>query len=281
MRKDEFIKKLRRWLTDGDCGWKGQRPFVEYLVEYLTRLDLSHYERYEFQQLNHHIPQIMLDAFEMLRTETEDWVVLHRKSYENETGHPVPNITDIGASNSCDQSSAVQVTLGFMLKDALSDNFIEQQVAAYCNAQSQVIQQYFDRFLREVYRKGLFEIIEISTVKGMCGKFGNTELRSFSMAGRLMFTFARKEGDEETYASFIVEDGDPTGYSGGQGSRSTNFIQTLELLTDVTLNWPNSPDEQRKLYKDNKKVNLDIVVAVKAANKAGKRAKRSEKSAVA
>jgi hypothetical protein len=279
MKKDEFIKKLRRYLMTSGFSWKGQQAFVEFLVDYLTRLDLTHFERYDFSHLNNHIPQIVVDAFYELRTGNADWILVHRQNYEQDVEHPVPNIMDVGASNPLHQCSAVQTTLGYVLRDALSDDHISHQIDAYCNAQIHVIQQYFDRFLREVYRKGLFQIIENSKVKGMCGKFGNTELWSFSMAGRLTFTFARKEADEEIWASFIVEDGDPTGYTGGQGSCNTNFVQTLELLSDVISNWPTLSDEQLKSYKDNNKVTLDVVAEMKTADRAETKIKRPKRSA--
>ena len=278
MKRADFIKGLRKYLIVGDIRWKGQRSFAEFLIEYLMRLDLSYHEQYDFWHIDPYIPQIMLDAFEELRTGTDDWVVGHRKHYEKDAGHPVPNITDIGASNMFHQCSAIQTTLGFMLKEVMEDNYVELRVDAYCNAQDHVIQQYFDKFLREVYCKGLREIIEKSKVRGMEGRFGKTELRAFPLAGRLMFTFARKKGKGEIRASFIMEDGDPQGYSGGLNSYNTNFIQCLDLISDVIRYWPATSKEQRTVFKSNPKVTLDIIAAIRAAKKAEKKRERPKKA---
>lgn len=59
-------------------------------------------------------------------------------------------------------------------------------------------------FESKVYFNGLKKIIDSSTMKGMRGKFGSTELLTFTMCGRIMFTFKRGENN----VSFLCAEGE-------------------------------------------------------------------------
>ncbi len=241
MRKKELISRLKQFVErDGEgrgASWKGQRAFASFLVYYLERLNIPSDEKYDFWRIEPFLPELMVDAFEQLRTGTSDEIVLFRHEYETEVGHEVPNITDLGASNILDQGSAVQTTLGFMLRETTGLDLVEQMIDAYCNAQKYVLQQTFDKFLRLVYRCGLGEMIDKCTKSGMSGKFGETELRTLITAGRIMFTFARRidkdkgsyyKKDGELYCnewsvSFVGEDGDPLCLGAGIQSVHADF----------------------------------------------------------
>lgn len=70
----------------------------------------------------------------------------------------------------------------------------------------------------------------------MSGKFGETELRTFITAGRIMFTFARRKKGESV--SFIGEEGDPLCLSAGLQSVQTDFRTALDIIEDVIKHWP-------------------------------------------
>ncbi|MBI5153243.1 MAG: hypothetical protein HZA36_02180 [Parcubacteria group bacterium] len=101
----------------------------------------------------------MVDAFEQLRTSTDEVIVPFRKAYEDEACQNVPNITDLGASNILEQSSAIQTTLGFLLREVTGQDLVATQIDTYCKAQMYVLQQTFDKFLRRVYRQGLYGVL--------------------------------------------------------------------------------------------------------------------------
>lgn len=258
MKRVDLIRGLKEFLEDGEPQWKGQESFARFLIEYLARLDLSTHEKYDFWNIDPYVPQILLDAFEELRTGTDEYVVRFRKMYKEETGHEVPNITDVGASNIFDQCSAIHTTLGFLVRDAMGGEArnIELRIDSYCNAQNYVLHQYFDKFVRQVYRKGLSKIITSSNMKGMGGEFGKTKLRAFSIAGRLMFTFARKEGEDEINVSFIGGEDDPNFYSSGLQSVGANFVECLSMINDVIDGWPEKVKDQKKIFRENERITL-------------------------
>lgn len=275
MHKRELIAKLAAFAatvptrTSGP-QWKGQQAFAAFLVYYFKNLNIPSDEKYDFWSILPYLPELMVDAFEQLRTSKDEQVAKFRKQYEEETGHEVPNITDLGASNIFDQGSAIQTTLGFMLKDITGNEWIGQQIDTYCNAQKHVLQQTFDKFLRLVYRRGLGDMIEKCDKRGMSGKFVGIDLRTYVTAGRIMFTFAKridpdkagyyKVGDDlvcnEHSVSFVGEDGDPLCLSAGLQSVHADFRTALDLIEDVVKFWPQDAKEQKKMFKADPKVNM-------------------------
>jgi hypothetical protein len=271
MHKKELISGLKRFVATNrtdEVRWRGQRAFADFLVHYLENLQIPYDERYDFGTIEPHLPELMVDAFELLRTGTDEAIVGFRQAYEAEVGHEVPNITDLGASNISDQGSAVQTTLGFMLREVIGQDWIKDRIDTYCNAQKYVLQQIFNKFLRLVYRKGLGKMADKCDKRGMSGKFGETELRTFITAGRIMFTFARRidrrknsyyKKDGELYCnewsvSFVGEDGDPLCLSAGVQSVYGDFRTVLDMIEDVIKHWPQDTKEQKRLYKADGKV---------------------------
>lgn len=281
MHKKDLIKGLKSKLLkiggsinrhNDHRWWKGQKAFANFLIHYLENLKIPSDEKYDFWQIEPYLPELMVDAFEQLRTGTDEETVRFRQAYESETEHEVPNITDLGASRLLDQGSAVQTTLSFMLKEVTGQDWIEHKIDTYCNAQKYVLQQTFDKFLRLVYRRGLSEMADKCDKRGMSGKFGETELRTYIMAGRIMFTFARrKEGETGVYiggklvqtlpyqedsVSFVGEDGDPLCLSAGLQSVDTDLHTCLDMIEDVIKRWPSDSKEQKKIYRANTKVSI-------------------------
>ena len=267
MHKRELIARLGSfaepvWTTDM-MRWKGQKSFAKYLIYYLTKLEIPSDEKYDFWRIEPYLPQILVDVFEELRTANDPRVVEFRKMYEDETGHEVPNIPDVGETRLLERGSAVQTTLGFMMREIFGGEWLEKEIEAYCNAELYVLQQTFDKFIRLVYRKGLYDFVDKSPKRGMSGKFGETELRTFIMAGRVMFTFARKidkkrpgifEKGGKIYSnendiSFVGEDGDSLGYSAGIQSLNTDFLTALDMMNDVIKGWPAEAGKQWKIHK--------------------------------
>ena len=169
MHKKDLIKKLKSLIlkikgsiagANDHQSWRGQLAFASFLVSYLENLTIPHDEKYDFWRIEPYLPKILVDAFEHLRTATDEQTARFRKDYEVETGHSVPNITDIGQSRELDRCSAVQTTLGFMFKELTGQDWVENKIDSYCNAQQLVLQQTFDKFLRLVFRCGLYNIVD-------------------------------------------------------------------------------------------------------------------------
>lgn len=250
--------------------WKGQCAFASFLIHYFENLDLFDHEKYDFWRIEPYLPELMVDAFEQLRTGTDEITVKFRKEYEEETGHEVPNIIDLGASNLLEQVSAVQTTLGFMLKEVTGQDWVEHEIDKYCNAQRHVLQQTFGKFVRLVYRRGMFSIVSKSEIRGTGGKFGDTELRTFVTAGRIMFTFARRidknkpshyaKGDgvicNEDSVSFVASEDNPLCLEAGLLSVHADFRTALDMIEDVIKHWPSDEKEQQTLFASNDKIGI-------------------------
>lgn len=285
MHKKDLIEGLRKFADTHEIAitnygnhkysvrWKGQKAFALYLIAYLEALVIPSDEKYDFWRIEQYLPQILTDAFEHLRTGTDELATKYRAMYEQEAEHSVPNILDLGTSNILEQASAVQTTLQFMMKDVIGEQWVEHEIDSYCNAQSHVLQHTFDKFVRSVYRNGMYETIDKCKSRGMAGKFGRTELRSYVMAGRIMLTFARKRKGKTVYygpdnkpfhtlpykedsVSFVAEDGDPLALSAGIQSVQANFRTSLDMIEDVVRHWPGKPKEQKAVYKASKSVSL-------------------------
>ncbi len=259
MHKKELIQALRKYIQnygkDGR-GWKGQLPFAYYLIYYLEDLTIPSDEEYDFWRIEDYLPQILVDAWDTFRTSTDERAVLCRENYQKELNHEVPNITELGASPILDQGHAVQTILGFMMRAVTENEWIEGAIDEYVNAELHLLQQRFDKFLRKVYKNGMFKIINECRKRGMSGTFGDTELRTYVIAGRTMFTFARKQGDEEISFSFVSDDIDPNGLSAGIQSVYADLLNCLGMIDDVINNWPSVPVEQEQIFKTNEEVSL-------------------------
>jgi hypothetical protein len=143
-----------------------------------------------------------------------------------------------------------------MMKDVTKAEWIDDAIDRYVNAEFHLLQQRFDKFLRVVYKEGLFKIIKECQDRGMSGSFGNTELRTYVIAGRTMFTFARKNKEGEESLSFVSDDTDPNGLSAGVQSVYTDLGGALGMIDDVINGWPSSPDKQKRMFTVDKEVSL-------------------------
>lgn len=259
MKKLELIQKLQQRLL-GKTNMRGDKAFLNFFIDYLQRLEIDHEKRFDFWRIDAHLPQIIADAFEEFRTSAEEWVIVHRRAYEVNTEHHVPDLTNVG--DGIDRALVVQ-SLQYLFKEALGNDWIAPQLDAYLNAESYVLQKSFDKFLRHVYRKGLYELITHDTKRGMDGQFGKTQLRTFVTAGRIMFTFARPGKKDEISVSFVAEDGDPDGYSAGTQSVFATLSEAIAMIEDVIANWPSDQSEQAAVFNANEAVTIDVIAAMR------------------
>lgn len=260
MKKKDLISKLQGYIAIGEFKWKGQRSFAAFLLDYLHKLSIPADEKYDFWALDHYLPQLLVDAFEELRIGTSEYVLHHRKKYERDTEHPVPDILNINGGNIYHRQSAIQTTLGFLMKDLTGDSHICSAIDAYCYAQDYMLQATFDKFLRHVYRKGMFDLIDKCELKGMNGKFGSVDVLTFSMCARTQIQFDHSDGKQSV--SFMMEEDDPLAYSAGIQSVHTDVHTGCFMIEEVIKNWPAEIDLQQQRFTANGKVTLDVIAAM-------------------
>ena len=270
MKKHDLMIGLSAYVSDGKAQDRGAEPFALFFAEWLDKLDIPADAKYDFWQIDPHVPQLVVDAFEALRTGQDELAVRCRERYEAATGNEVPNLTEMGASRSLDQALTIQ-TIGYML-DEIVGRGAAQRLDVYANAQRYALQAAFDRFLRLVYRRGLYDLIRQCEQRGMAGKFGQTDLRTFVVAGRLMFTFARRQagktiirgasGEErelpyqEISVSFLAEDDDPVALNAGIQSEDASLAEAMAMIEDVIGRWPSGTKLQAKAFKASQGVGI-------------------------
>ena len=136
--------------------------------------------------------------------------------------------------------------------------WVEKQIEAYLRGQDTVLEQEFNGFVRRVYRQGLADLHEQSQTRGMSGVFDLTHLRGYTMAGRIMLTFARKdEDDHDSHSiSFVGADGDPTGLRFGTQSVYAPLDIATGMIKDVINGWPQDAELRAEVYHPDSEVRI-------------------------
>ncbi len=269
MKRQELVNALRNHAALGNITTKGEGTLALFFAAWLEKLRISHDENY--WSIDHYLPELVVAAVEYLRMGKGDLARRYRRQWEAEVGEKMPNITDLGESHILRQNQLI-MNIGHLLGKMTGNEWVESQINNYCNAQEHVLQQTFDKFLRKVYWRGLYKVVDDCNKKGMKGKFGGTELRTYVMAGRIMFTFARKnpksmwEGGEDN-VSFVGEDGDPLALGAGAQSVYADLPTALSMIEEVIAHWPDNRAEQKRIFRGNQRVMMDAVAAMQAAKK--------------
>ncbi|MFA4998869.1 MAG: hypothetical protein WC514_02510 [Candidatus Paceibacterota bacterium] len=278
MNKKWLIQALSKYHMKDTPRSKGTLHFIRFFIDYLEKLDTSHYDKHDFVHIEHYLPEIVADVCERFRTSNDPETLSSRQAFQKELGREFPNITDLDQSNSLDQNSEA-MEIAHVLAEVTGQQWVEKEIEVYLLAQQTVLQQTFDKFLRRVYRKGMFNLIDKCEERGMTGKFGETDVRTYVIAGRIMFTFARKidkskgglfqEGEQvysnEDSVSFVGGDDDPLCLSAGIQSIHADLKTGMDMIEDVIKGWPEQEKEQKRVFKADKDVKMDVVAVMEAA----------------
>jgi hypothetical protein len=129
---------------------------------------------------------------------------------------------------------------------------VRRETEEYCNAQRNALQGVFDKFVRLVYRKGLFKIVT-SGGGEMVGTFGATQLRAYIWLGRIVFTFARPKKKSEVRVTFkrLSDDALGLGIGVGRGPIEASLSVACAMIEDVIIRWPTSYEKQKALFRNN------------------------------
>lgn len=227
---------------------KGQTIFAAFFASWLNTLNIPADEEFDFYQLDPYLPQLAGDAWEAMRTGNDKFTTKVRKQYEEEVEHGMSNLFELGG-NIVDQVLSTKM-VGYILSAVIEDEWIQTEVDSYFGAQRRAVEGAFDKFLRDVYRKGLFEIIDQSRSTGMTGQYGSTKLRTWTSAGRIMFTFARpKKQGIEVSVSFLAQDRDALALEAGLQSVEANLSTAMAMIADVIARWPKDAEQQKLVHK--------------------------------
>jgi hypothetical protein len=242
MKKAELVGALSYYADRRMGSMKGQDTLARFLAHYFNDLDIPADQKWDFWDIDQYIPQLLLGAFEALRTSEDETVRQFRTRYEKELGQPVADLTDIWG-NGVGQALTVQ-GLGYLFKDAIGADWMADKIDTVFNAERHLLIQVFYKFLDRVFRRGLFQIADECPLKGMSGTFGETNLRTYMIAGRFMLTFARPSEQMEHSVSFVC----------GVQSVYTDLQTAIAMINDVIAVWPEDLSAQTEILKPDKKV---------------------------
>lgn len=268
MKKANVISRLETHYTRGKFQVKGERCFARYFHWWLGQLTIPSDEKYDFYNIDQYLPQLAVDAWETLRTDTGQTETDFRRILEEELLMPMANVIELGEESVLNQFTGTTI-ITYVLSAIVDGNWIRNNTETYCRAQAAALQGMFDKFARLVFRNGLFELIQAESERGMKGKFGSTELRTWVGAGRIMFTFARpKKKGEEVSVSFVGEEDDPLLLSAGIQSVEATLPTAFLMIEDVIARWPKTKKEQKAIFLGSENVAPLAVHVMRAQAKA-------------
>jgi|GEM_PF-4393077 len=226
MKKQEFMQKLREYISNPP-SWTlgGCVGFARRLEEYIETVEPT--------------------SGENRRTWTESYLpqIIMRMTYD-ERRQRGSHVTDIQDSYEMFQRSDERDNSAFALKDITGSDVIPEIVDKLLRADHHVITAKFIQFAQETYdRGGLYQkIIDTFNNEGrpmMTGMFGTTLLSSLVGGGRVMLTFQRKDtkGYDVGLISFVIDDDDRQGITGGLSAQYADALMALSFIDEVMTNW--------------------------------------------
>jgi hypothetical protein len=248
LRKQELIEALNKYLMTGKVKIRGQRPFAEFLVDFLEKLWIPVDEKYayKFWKINADLPQIIIDAFEELRTGDNQTTEKFRQRYELETGSLVPEILNINAvGNSDARIDTIKKMLQPLMNEAIGEKWNQLEMEKYCFEQDHLLQSVFDNYIRHVYRKGMRDLISNCPARGMNGEFGSAKVSAYSHRGQTQIQFLHADGQQ--HVTFIITN-DSIGLAGKIQAVYTDIKTGCAMINEVIQNWPIEKESQEKLF---------------------------------
>ncbi|HUC01919.1 MAG TPA: hypothetical protein VMA75_03365 [Candidatus Paceibacterota bacterium] len=249
VKKADVIFRLGMHAASTNASEKGEALFALFFSRWLQGLTILADEKNEFYDLTLHLPQLILDAYEVVRTSEDPAVVWFRKLYEKERDEQMINLVELGAGDIVYQIVGVHL-LKNVIRAIVQDDHLDAKMDVYFNAQRHALHLQFDKFLRLVYQRGLFTLIRAEPDREMEGKFGATVLRVGIFAGSTIFTFARpKKRGDEVNVRFMTSDNDCLALGAGIESTHASLSTGLAMIEDVIRYWPKKEKDQKAIFK--------------------------------
>ena len=239
MKKNELVGRLRKFSEKTSVRRNGQKPLSLFFVKYFEKLDI-----YSDKEIIPLLPGLIIGALEKLRTGTDKTAIYYRNMYKEEVGKNIPNIIDFGKSDEVERNSIIELLDG-IISSSTELKLLESKIYTYCCAQQNVAKQAFDKFIHQVYHRGLSEIIKGSGQQEMSGRFGNTILQTSNVAKGSIFTFTCKKEKSVISVSFTIAT--HNGQIDIQSSKA-NLCDCLEMIGEVTKCWTETKKEKSKIF---------------------------------
>lgn len=201
---------------------------AKFLVCYFEHLDNPQEKEYpDIYDVKSYLSVLLLNALATFDSSDEDWVVEYRNFFQKQSRTGAKPNSGVFLENSSIDGTLLRHRFARVMQEAMPEYDIDYSLleGAYL-----AVQVYFHHFIREVYiGQGMHERIRSSERKGIGGTFGKTDLLTYDIAGRLMFTFAQ----DDQRITFIKESEDPLALGAGMHSCNTDLATALSMIMDV------------------------------------------------
>lgn len=229
----EALNEFVDWHKDASDR-KSDVCIARYLAEYFLRLDNHEEKEYEeIYDVAPHCPSILLRAVMCFEESEEQWVKDFRMQYF-QACNGVVSSPSIFISPWNVLSAIVRNDFIRIMKEAMPEREIDYSVL---NGAWLAVQVYMERFLDKVYiGAGMYDRIANASKRGIGGQFGETQLLTYDIAGRVMLTFCREsEQNGHKSITFIMES-DMNNLALGIGIQSCDCdpIAAMTMIEDVT-----------------------------------------------
>lgn len=225
LTKTEFILRLKGHIARGDTERLGQTAMRKVLLEFFEKAEVTEHEDGELLK---NLPKYIAAAFKN------------------------PSLTDVTKSLVQQRTDFIR-KLGLLLENITGWPRCREELESYCLAQDRVIEQYFDKFLEEVYCHGLAELANINKNNMLEGGFGATMLLIRPAKDSRTIIFWRKPYYYRGEASIVV-------FSRGkqicQPARfvlkeviADSFYKAIEMIEEVINRWPVNLEDQKVSFE--------------------------------
>lgn len=243
MNKQEFISKLRWFAENKGAGLPDEYGHPDYAPSRGETLLAYLLARYlddpgipgESPGINWlvDLPRHLVEAYAEFST-ARRWSDA-RLAYKHQTGHDIPDLVDAHKGGLHRLLVAHSVARLMQLLAGECGGWLKSRIESTCEAQNEVIDHAWRQFIRVAYRK-IMPRIKKERHRGNTGTFGTTDLLTYVMAGRVMFTF-RRGGDSGPYMTYVADDSDMYGSRSGPNSPGAPYAECVAMIEDVIAHW--------------------------------------------
>lgn len=237
MNKDTLIAKLREFAKKNNHS---QKYFYEsfrakILADFLANSDLPTEQHYN--ALDYLAPVIARGV------EKDSGLPQHKQKLGPFTDHDLSSLTAL-LSSSAEEITRFETIRNFtkLLDKAIAVPGLTEYLNSYWDAQYNVLWQLVDRFNKDVWQKGLYDLVYKYSQR--VGKFSKTKLITGSFCGRTSIIFDRGKGR----IFFNGEESSPNKLALGPGPE-TPLYAAIEMIEEVISLWPSDTEKQAKILK--------------------------------
>lgn len=240
--KTKFVAAIREFLKTGETpdypkgdyrDSRGELLLIDAIAKYFE----DHTEIIDKEMgLNWlaDLHKYLVEAFEEFRTDAKHQAL--RETYRAQTQHDIPDLLDVRCGHA--RIHVMYDLLKFLpdITGRCGGEWLERDLKTYFGAQDEVIEHSWRRFVRLCYRPIAHRIKE-ERHRGNSGLFGRTTLRSYVLAGRIMFTFARSSKRPD-----LTLLDDITGILDGTNASAENKLAAIEAIMMTRTAVDSDPD---------------------------------------